>query len=476
MFRAFTPLACTLALVAAALQPPLAAAAPAFRHVVLIIQENRTPDNLFGSNPHFEPGVDIVPAAPNAAGETVKFTPVALATCYDIAHSHASYVDARAGWDTEPVSRAGNPACVIPANPQFKYVDNSHGVVQPYFDIAAQYGFANRMFQTNQGPSFPAHLFLFAGTSAFTANSAFFVAENMTLKLAPPLMTNDFSGCTAPHGQLTYLIAPNGVESAERYPCVDFPTLPDLLTAHTPPLSWAYYAPSPGNIWTAPNAVAHICQPKGAGSAKICGAPGYTQNVHDENPARVLTDIAGCRLPAVTWVTPDSQYSDHAGGTKNGGPSWVASIINAIGMQSCGDEHYWDDTAILVTWDDWGGWADHVTPFASPKPPAWGAGYTYGFRVPLLAVSAYTQAGTVSNNTYDFGSLLYFIEQNFQLGFIGEKAAVKTEYADYYAAPRGNLAEFFSLAAPRAFVPIKAPLAAKDFLAMPASGEPADDD
>ena len=67
-----------------------------------------------------------------------------------------------------------------------------------------------------------------------------------------------------------------------------------------------------------------------------------------------------------------------------GGPSWVAAIVNAIG-----NSPYWSNTAIIIVWDDWGGWYDHV-----PPPPRladgtkWGAGYVYGFRVPLIVVSA----------------------------------------------------------------------------------------
>jgi len=82
---------------------------------------------------------------------------------------------------------------------------------------------------------------------------------------------------------------------------------------------------------------------------------------------------------------------------------------------------YWQDTVILVTWDDWGGWYDHVHPPPLPAAaPAIASSYAYGFRVPLLVVSAYTPAGTVDSNTagLDFGTILKFIEEVFNLSNI----------------------------------------------------------
>jgi len=110
----------------------------------------------------------------NSSGQTVALAPVDLANCYDNDHNHLSFEEAynNGAMNGSDLIYVGlNPGCVPGPNPQFRYVDNSTGTVQPYFDLAAQYGFANRMFQTNQGPSFPAHQFLISGTSAPTADS-----------------------------------------------------------------------------------------------------------------------------------------------------------------------------------------------------------------------------------------------------------------------------------------------------------------
>ena len=452
--------------------PEAAHAAPSFKHVVIIIQENRTPDNLFGSNPKFEPGVDIVTQGINSSGHPVQFSPVPLANCYDPGHTHAAFEALLTQGASAPAVTEKTKSCMEPPNPLLTYVDNSTGTVQPYFDIAQQYGFANRMFQTNQGPSFPAHQFLFGGTSAPSADTPLFAAENMALP-------KQNAGCIAPGRQSVRLINAQGSENGEKpiYPCLDHPTLADVLEAATPALSWRYYAAAPGSIWIAPNAISHICQAKGQGTAAHCSGPIWTAHVVANNPYQVLTDISNCNLAAVSWVTPTGEASDHPEMNNGTGPSWVAQIVNSIGQQACPQgEQYWDDTAILITWDDWGGWYDHVKPFNIVGAPAWGAGYTYGFRVPLLVVSAYTPPGYVSNDIYDFGSLLYFAEQTFGLGFIGAGVDIHTSYADSHAAARGALSGFFSLATPRQFVTIPAPYSRAYFLNAPKSAVPADRD
>jgi phospholipase C len=443
-----------------------------FKHIIVVVQENRTPDNLFGSKPTFEPGVDIATSGPTSTGSTVTLTPVALDGCYDISHSHAAFEDAYTkGFDTEPHNSP--KGCKVPSSPQYKYVDNSTGTVQPYFDIATSNGFANRMFQTNQGPSFPAHQFLFGGTSAPVASTGLFAAEN------PSGMAG--AGCTAGDTALVALIDATGSETSHQaiYPCFDHQTLGDLLDAAATPIGWRYYSPGDTSIWTAPNAIRHICLPAMIGGVRECTGSDWVRDVVTSSPSQVLTDIGACNLQPVSWVIPTGEESDHAGINNGSGPSWVASIVNAVGSAaSCNGESYWKDTAIFVTWDDWGGWFDHVPPFKVPSPYKWGAGYTYGFRVPLLVVSAYTQPGQVSNAIFDFGSILAFMEKNFGLGFIGPGTSSLTRYADYQATRpgRGDLSVFFTLTAAKKFSPIASALTIRDFINAPKSVVGPDDD
>src|SRR4029077_5426614 len=115
-----------------------------------------------------------------------------------------------------------------------------------------QYVFADRMFQTNQGPSFPAHQFIISGTSAPSESSDLFAAEEPEGGQGG----YDRTGCTAPPGQFVFLIDPSGDESQRIYPCFDHPTLTDLL--RNAGKSWRYYTPSASSIWTGPNAISHI--------------------------------------------------------------------------------------------------------------------------------------------------------------------------------------------------------------------------
>jgi phospholipase C len=224
------------------------------------------------------------------------------------------------------------------------------------------------------------------------------------------------------------MIDPKGNETRTQYPCFEHPTLTDLLDARG--IDWRYYTPSAGSIWTGPNAIRHLRL-----------GPDWKRNVILQQ-TQILTDIANGKLAAVSWVIPTGQASDHAGATDGSGPSWVASVVNAIGTGQ-----YWSNTAILVTWDDWGGWYDHVA------PPIINS-YEYGFRVPLIVVSPYAKPAYVSHVTHDFGSILKFIESNFGLPSLG--------YAD---APADNLSDCFDFdQTPLPFQHIAAPLDANHFL------------
>jgi phospholipase C len=404
------------------------------QHIVVIFQENRTPDNLF----HGLPNADIANSGINSLGETVPLTPITLANDYDLDHKHADFVKMYDGGKMDGADkipafcRKDATDCPGP-NLQFKYVNPSE--VQPYLQLAESYTFADRMFQTNQGPSFPAHQFIIAATSAPTASSDLFAAENPTGGGDP---TGD-TGCTAPAGQTVALIDPAGDESAEQFPCFEHPVLTDLLDDKG--ISWRYYTPSAGSIWTGPNAIQHLRN--GSAWANVI-----------LNQKQVLSDIATGQLPQVSWVIPTAQASDHARNNNGSGPSWVASIVNAIGNSS-----YWQDAAIFITWDDWGGWYDHVAPTIYDS-------YEYGFRVPLIVVSPYARRGYVSHVTHDFSSILRFIEEDFDLPSLG--------YADARADDLSDCFDFTQT--PLLFRPVPAIYGADYFLKDTSPAEPPDNE
>jgi len=441
-------------------------------HVVIIFQENRTPDNLFqglclppngsssscNSTSPSASQYDIASSGTNSTGANIHLRPIDLGTVganpdtYDLNHSHAAFVDM---CDLNPSTGictmdganliatdcdGGSPGCAPSfPNPQFMYVNPAD--VQPYLTMAEQYTFADHMFQTNQGPSFPAHQFIFSGTSAPTATSNLFAAENGT----------DTSGCISPPTTTVRLIDSSGNETSNPpiYPCFEHPTLTDLLDAAN--ITWRYYAPSAGGIWTAPDAIQHMCGPNVAppnatacvGADWVGAVPKVVVGQTQSNP-QVLADIASGQLPQVTWVIPDGQDSDHAYLNDGCGPSWVSSIVNAIGSSP-----YWPNTTIILAWDDWGGWYDHVPPPQLLSDcEQWGCGYVYGFRVPMIVISPYAKPAYISHVNHDFGSILKFIETKFNLPSLG--------YADSHALD--GLSDIFnSSQTPNVFQPITPP-------------------
>jgi phospholipase C len=485
-------------------------------HVIVIDQENRTLDNLLGSNSpinqYYLPGLvssTIGQAITVVKGEEkkilVKAVPIPLASTlnskssidaddYDPDHTHepawVTACDAPAktdpstscamdGFNHVTVSCVkGATGCPGPAYPTYAYV--RYQDVAPYFQIAAQYGYANYMFQTNEGPSFPSHQFIFGGTSQPGAGAEpnWFVGENLTGE--PP------NGCLAPPGSTVAVVDPATQDEINIYPCFTHRTMADLFAAQNPQITWTYYSPGQGSLWTAPDAISSICNKvngKCTGPYWSPCVPGASNGCIDtNNPSDILTDIGNCNLRQVDWVIPTGLESDHAGMTDGSGPSWVASIVNKVGKSRCTEVvngknlTYWQDTVILITWDDWGGWYETVVPPPlSSDAPEVASSYVYGFRVPLLVVSAYTAAGTVDNTMgLDFGAMLKFIEEVFGgIGTISDDPS--NRYADYYS--KSDLGDFFNFnQPPRAFKSIQAPLQEKILLDPKRPIEPPDND
>lgn len=440
------------------------------KHVVVIFQENRSTDNLFQDPVLISRGADISQSGKDSQGNTIPLTMTSLAVDWNPAHSHTAFnsmCDLNSsgqcqmdGADLIKV-HCGSQQCTTP-DLNFSYVDPTE--VAPYFQMAEQYTFADRMFQTNQGPSFPAHQFIISGTSAPSAGSNLFGSENPD----DPNSTLPNAGCDAASDETVMLIDPTGDEksNAPIYPCFDHPTLTDLL--ETKGNSWHYYTSSGyagGDgmaIWVGPEAISHICGPNNPPpNGTACVGADWTNNVILDQ-TQILNDVTNHQLPDVSWVIPDGEDSDHPGVSGTTGPSWVASVVNAIGNSS-----YWADTAIFITWDDWGGLYDHVPPpQVKVNCSTWGCGYVYGFRVPLIVVSPYAKAAYISHAQHDFGSILKFTEGVFGLPSLG--------YADSVA---DDLSDCFDLnQTPLTFQTIQAPQNAQYFLTRKTPPKDPDDD
>jgi phospholipase C len=403
-------------------------------HVVIVFQENRSTNNLFNGLP----GAGTVRTGTNSYGQTVKLQPRLLTAPYDISHAHSAFTTEYAngqmnGWNLVHSTCKKGHTCPPADVRAYGYVPEKE--VEPYFVMARRYVFGANMFQTNQGPSFPAHQYILSGTSTISDGSNLRAAENPQTP-----QKKSTGGCDSPKGSLVKLIDQYGNENQTAYPCFTRNSLIQLVEAKN--LTWHYYQAGPGpGLWHGPDAILPVFQSSQFATDVV------------SPPAQVLTDVKNGNLANVVWVTPTGAASDHAGSTDGSGPSWVASIVNTIGKSQ-----YWNNTAILVTWDDWGGWFDPAS------PPQYNS-YELSFRVPLLVISAYAKQNYISHVQHEFGSILKFTEKTFALGSLGTTDVRADDLSDCFNFSRG----------PRKFVPIPATHDAEYFLHQPVGGTPDDD-
>ena len=419
--------------------PPVVADRPGnpIDHIVIIVQENRSFDNLFATYP----GANGSVAATLHDGLPYALMPAHLLSTQDISHEYHSFLVEMDGGKMDGFDQTvftnGQPAGKYPLT----YVNPAE--IQPYWTMAQQYVLADEMFQTEGGPSFTAHQDLISGGALVNG------ANLVDFPLFPPSPPTSHGvpswGCDAPKRVITSLISPSDSYMAGRgpFPCLTYATMRDLLDKHG--VSWAYYAQPDiwGGVGTHWNAFAAI--------RAVRMGPEWKTNISSPE-TNVFADIANHKLASLTWVTPSAVNSDHPGFKEDYGPSWVAQIVNAVGESS-----YWKSTAIVVVWDDWGGWYDHV----APKHFGYGE---LGFRVPMIVISPYAKAGTVSHTQYEFGSILQFAEDTFGLGRLGT--------TDVRASSIADTLDFTQK--PIKFVPIQAPQSRQFFLHQQPSNLPVD--
>jgi phospholipase C len=412
-----------------ALNPSLLVPSP-IKHVVIIVQENRSVDNLF----QFLRGANTQSYGLNSSGQEVPLQPRHLTAPYDLGHAHEYWMieyagGAMNGFDQE-LCRGR-----CPPNAAYAYVPR--GEVAPYYTLAETYTFADDFFETDQAPSFVSHQYLVSGTSTVSDGSPHRADNN------PATATGKLTGgCDSPAGSLVWVIGRNGVEPPHlrTFPCFQRQALMNELD--TAGLTWKYYQETPGpGLWNAVDAIDSIWSNPGEMAANVITPP-----------SQVLTDIANGNLASVSWVTPTKVASDHPDRTDGTGPSWVASVVNAIGQSQ-----YWNTTAIFILWDDWGGWYDHVTPKIYNS-------LELGFRVPLIVVSPYAKRGYVSHAQHEFGSILKFTEETFGLPSLGTTDKRADDLSDC----------FNFLAQPVKFKYVHAPYSKSYFLRQRSTG-PLDD-
>jgi len=394
------------------------------KHVVIIVQENRSFNDLF----HGYPGAKTADYGYDSNGDKIKLEPIGLETTWDIDHSSGAYFAACDGTGSIPGTDCKmdgfnkewvgcGSSCPIP-HPQYAFVPYSE--TKPYFDMAHEWVLADQMYASNfDASSFISHQYIISGQ----AESAVDYPDG---PWGCPGGPSDTVSKVGPQRQI-----PSGYEVV----CWDPKTLGDELDKAS--VSWAFYGEIYSGypfIWVAYQAINHIYN-----------GPDWSKDVISP-PKQILTDVANGNLRSVSWVTPTWGNSDHAGSGSNTGPSWVTSVVNAIG-----ESKYWDSTAIFVFWDDYGGWYD-------PEPPAYVDYDGLGMRLPMLIISPYALQGRVSHAHYEHGSILKFVEDTFGLG--------RLTASDTRAKKPGRGVFDFN-APPRAFVPIQSPYDRAYFLHQP---------
>jgi len=415
-------------------QRPASSSSGKIDHVVIVVQENRSFNNLF----YGFPGATTAKYGYDTYGNRIELLPIGLETTWDLDHSSTSFYQAcngtgkipgtkckMNGFNQEWVGCGGSYTPCPIKHPQYAYVPYSE--TKPYFDIGKQFVLADQMYASNfDASSFISHQYIISGQAESAVNFPY-----------------GAWGCEGGSGDTIDEVGKHRkIPAGSERVCWDPTTLGDELDGAG--ISWAYYATDYSgypSIWSAYSAINHIFYGKDWNKDVI------------SPPSQILTDVNSGHLRTVSWVTPTCANSDHAGCGSNTGPQWVASIVNAIG-----ESKYWKSTAIFIFWDDYGGWYD-------PERPAYVDYDGLGLRIPMLVVSPYAKKGYVSHVHYEHGSILKFVEDTFGLGRLAASDARAN-------SPAADCFDFN--APPRKFQKIQTTLSEQYFLHQPLDLRPPD--
>jgi phospholipase C len=349
------------------------------KHVVFIIKENRTFDNLFG----LFPGANGVSVG-NDRGHARPLTHGPDRIPEDIQHCYECALRAYDG------GKMDGFATISDAADRYAYTQLWPQDLPAYWQWAEDFVLGDNFFASAQGPSFPNHLFTIAAQSGGTHDNP---TQDIRLLQQHHRASGLFKAWGCDSLDSAYVPVEDSEGNVEKVPpCFDFTTEGDLLMRAGIP--WAYYSATNmqnGYLWSAYDAVKHIREDPRLWQAHIFPVDNITQDINDG------------LLPPVTWVTPRFELSEHPEYSFCHGQNWTVRVVNAI-MRS----PMWKDTAIFITWDDYGGFYDHVPP---PQVDRFG----FGIRVPLLVISPYAKRGFVDHTRGEFSSVLRFIEDNWGL-------------------------------------------------------------
>jgi phospholipase C len=315
------------------------------QHILFLIQENHSFDNYFGTYP----GADGFPAGikvPLRPGDPQAVAPFHFTFPMSHDNDHS--------WDTAHAAyNGGKMNGFVSAERTLDTMGYYDGRDLPnYWAYARHFTLDDHFFSSLMGPSLPNHLYTVAAQSGGETRN----------RIKPP------------KGEY------------------DFPTMAELLENAKVP--WKYYEgkSNPHSFW--------LWNP-------LPGFKSFKENsslmAHLVPNTDYFKDLRNGTLPSVSWIVPNIRESEHPPLNIQLGMWYTTDFINAL-MKS----PYWKNTLLVVTWDDYGGFYDHVPPPNVDK-------YGYGFRVPAIVISPYAKAGYVDHTEYDFTSVLRTIENQFNL-------------------------------------------------------------
>lgn len=346
-------------------------------HIVWIIQENRSFDNYFGTYPGADgiPQGTCLPVLPGSSRRIKPFLVEGAAMdgpACDLSHE---WDQAHAAFDHGAMDgfvwAEGTPFTMA-------HLDGTD--IPNYWDYARHFTLADRFFSSLNGPSMPNHVYTVAATSGGLIDNVCSGKKN-ELETLKDMMDD-----------------PDGFS---------FASIVKRFTGQN--VSWKYYVETTKQKPPEPDPC-HVRDPQPQQLGLWNPLPGF-KSIRDDsalmsrlvNETEYYSDLEQGTLPQVSWLIPDFQDSEHPPESVQQGMWRVTSLVNAL-MKS----RYWDDSVIFLTWDDYGGFYDHVSP---PEVDAFG----YGPRVPLLVISPYSKPGYITSQVGDFTSILRFIEERFDL-------------------------------------------------------------
>ncbi|HEY7282573.1 MAG TPA: alkaline phosphatase family protein [Actinomycetota bacterium] len=396
------------------------------KHIVFLVKENRTFDDYFGKYP----GADGATSGKGLASDDKTQINIPLAPGideqpHDITHAFVSGIlsidggrmdgfnTILDGTDKSGYAVMSRNCTVDPSQSDADAKKNGSGCIPDYYKYADRFVLADHFFSSMYGPTTPEHLYTIAAQDYGIVDNP----QNIHTERGTPTMCDDPSE-TAPAFDIPNLTPAQikqikGYEDDVREPgnypdyvfkiadywhqqrmCFNIPLITDELDKKG--ISWRYYTPK-DEIYNAMQAIDHVWNGK--------------DRKYVQDPTQFITDIKAGHMPAVSWLNPPDSYNEHPGANVSvcAGENWTVQHINAVM-----DSKYWKSTAIVVVWDDFGGFYDH-------EPPPHYDVLGLGPRVPALIISPWTrqgdgpQGGLVDHTPYEFSSVLAFIEKTFHL-------------------------------------------------------------